>query len=321
MGRYILRRLLWTIAVVLVVTLVTFVIFYVLPSGDPALRFAGKEPTPQVLAQVRQDLGLNHNVVIQYLLYLKRLVFGDRYGWPGLGFSYSTGAAIAPQLWQRALITIQLVLGAAVLWMLIGIPIGVISAMRPRSVFDRASLLTGLVFISTPVFWLGLMLLWLFWSTLGWLPGTGYVAFTTDPVQWAAHMIMPWFTLALLFAAIYARVIRGNMLDTLGEDYIRTARAKGLSERRVITHHALRASIVPVITLLAIDVGTLIGGTVITETVFNLQGLGNWVLEGALNQDLPVTLAVTLVVTIAVSILSLFADIAYAYLDPRVRFK
>jgi peptide/nickel transport system permease protein len=321
MGRYILRRLLWTVVVVLVVTLVTFVIFYVLPSGDPALRFAGKEPTPQVLAQVRQDLGLNHNVAIQYLLYLKRLILGDHYGWPGLGFSYGTGAAIAPQLWQRAQITIQLVLGAAVLWMLIGIPVGVISAMKPRSVFDRVSLVTGLVFISTPVFWLGLMLLWLFWSTLGWLPGTGYVALTTDPAQWAAHMIMPWLTLALLFGAIYARVIRSNMLDTLGEDYIRTARAKGLSERRVITHHALRASIVPVITLLAVDVGTLIGGTIITETVFNLQGLGNWVLEGALNQDLPVTLAVTLVVTIAVSLLSLVADIAYAYLDPRVRFK
>ena len=321
MSRYILRRLLWTIVVVLVVTLVTFVIFYVLPAGDPALRFAGKQPTPQVLAQVRRDLGLNHNVVIQYLLYLKRLVLGDSHGWPGLGFSYGTGAAITPQLWQRAQITLQLVLGAAVLWMLIGIPIGVISAMKPRSLFDRASLVTGLVFISTPVFWLGLMLLWLFWSTLGWLPGTGFVAFTNNPVQWAQHMIMPWFTLALLFAAIYARIIRANMLDTLGEDYIRTARAKGLRERRVITHHALRASIVPVITLLAIDVGTLIGGTVIVESIFNLQGLGNWVLEGALNQDLPVTLAVTLVVTIAVSMLSLLADIAYAYLDPRVRFK
>lgn len=319
MGRYILRRLLWTVVVILVVTLITFVIFYVLPSGDPALRFAGKQPTAQVLAQVRTDLGLNHTVVVQYLLYLKRLVVGDRYGWPGLGFSYSSGAAIAPQLWQRAQITIQLVLGAAVLWMLIGIPVGVVSALRPRSRFDRTSLFVGLVFISTPVFWLGLLMLWLFWSTLGWLPGTGYVAFTNDPIQWAAHMLMPWITLSLAFAAVYARIVRSNMLDTLGEDYIRTARAKGLSERRIVTRHALRASLVPIVTLLAVDIATLIGGTVIVETIFNLQGLGSWVLNGALNQDLPVTLAVTLVATIAVSLLSLVADILYAYLDPRVR--
>lgn len=319
MGRYILRRLLWTVVVILVVTLITFVIFYVLPSGDPALRFAGKQPTAQVLAQVRTDLGLNHTVVVQYLLYLKRLVVGDRYGWPGLGFSYSSGAAISPQLWQRAQITIQLVLGAAVLWMLIGIPVGVFSALKPRSRFDRTSLFVGLVFISTPVFWLGLLMLWLFWSTLGWLPGTGYVAFTNDPIQWAAHMLMPWITLSLAFAAVYARIVRSNMLDTLGEDYIRTARAKGLSERRIVTRHALRASLVPIVTLLAVDIATLIGGTVIVETIFNLQGLGSWVLNGALNQDLPVTLAVTLVATIAVSILSLVADILYAYLDPRVR--
>jgi len=319
MGRYILRRLLWTVVVVLVVTLITFVIFYVLPSGDPALRFAGKEPTPQVLAQVREDLGLNHNVAIQYLLYLKRLVVGDRYGWPGLGFSYGSGAAIAPQLWQRAQITIQLVLGAAVMWILIGIPVGVYSALKPRSAFDRSSLFIGLVFISTPVFWFGLLLLWVFWSTLGWLPGTGYVAFSDNPVQWAGHLFLPWLVLALPFAAVYARIVRSNMLDTLGEDYIRTARAKGLPERRVVAHHALRASVVPIVTLLAVDVATLIGGTVVVERIFNLQGLGSWVLDGALNQDLPVTLAVTLVATIAVCILSLCADVIYAYLDPRVR--
>jgi peptide/nickel transport system permease protein len=319
MGRYIIHRLLWAVVVIVVVTLITFVIFFVLPSGDPALRFAGKEPTQQVLAQVRSDLGLNHNLAYQYVLYLKHLAVGDRYGWPGFGFSYSTGAPIAPQLWQRAQITLQLVLGAAVLWTLIGIPVGVVSALKPRSAFDRSSLFVGLVFISTPIFWLGLMLLWLFWSTLGWLPGTGYVAFTTSPLDWAGHMLLPWITLALGFAAIYARIVRSNMLDTLGEDYIRTARAKGLPERRIVTHHALRASLVPVVTLLAVDVASLIGGTIIIETVFNLQGLGAWVLDGALNEDLPVTLAVTIVGAIAVTILSLVADIAYAYLDPRVR--
>jgi peptide/nickel transport system permease protein len=268
---------------------------------------------------VRRDLGLNHNVAIQYLLYLKRLVVGDKYGWPGLGFSYSTGGAIAPQLWERAQITLQLVIGAAVIWMLIGIPVGVYAALKPRSAFDRTSLLVGLVFISTPSFWLGLILLWLFWHTLGWLPDTGYVPFTASPLSWAGHMLMPWLTLALAFAAIYARIIRGKMLDTLGEDYIRTARAKGLSERRVVRHHALRASLVPIVTLLAVDVATLVGGTVVVETVFNLKGLGSWALTGATNEDFPVTLAVTLVATIAVSLLSLAADVIYAYLDPRVR--
>lgn len=321
MGRYIIRRLLWALVVVLVVTLVTFVIFYVLPSGDPALRFAGKQPTPQILAQVRANLGLNHDVAIQYLLYLKHLVFGDQYGWPGFGYSYSTGEAVAPQVWPHAEITLQLVIGAAILWMLIALPLGVISAMRPRTIFDRSTLVAGLIFISTPVFWLGLLGLWLFWATLGWLPGTGYVPFSSDPSQWFLHMLMPWVTLALGFAAVYARIIRSNMLDALGEDYVRTARAKGLSERRVITHHALRASLVPVVTLLAVDVGVLLGGTVITEEVFNLQGLGYWVLEGALNQDLPVTLAVTLIGTVAITLLSLAADITYAYLDPRVRPK
>jgi len=319
MGRYILRRLLWTVVVILVVTLVTFVIFYVLPSGDPAVRFAGKQPTPQLIEQVRHDLGLNHNVAIQYLLYLKRLVVGDAYGWPGLGFSYSTGAAIGPELWQRAQITLQLVLGAAAIWLLIGIPVGVYAALKPRGVFDRSSLLVGLVFISTPVFWLGYLMLWLFSSALGWLPGTGYVPFTASPLDWFGHMITPWVTLALAFAAIYARIIRSNMLDTLGEDYVRTARAKGLPERRVISHHAMRSSIVPIVTLLAVDIATLIGGTVVIEQVFNLHGLGNWAIYGATTQDLPVTLAVTLVATIAVCILSLAADVIYAYLDPRVR--
>jgi peptide/nickel transport system permease protein len=321
MGRYIVRRLIWTVLVLLIVTLITFVIFFVLPSGDPALRFAGKQPTEQTLAQVREQLGLDRNVVVQYGIYMKNLVLGDEYGWPGLGFSYTDRAPIAPELWQRAQITLQLIIGGAILWLLIGIPVGVLSALKKRSLADRAAMGAALFFVSAPVFWLGLMLLWLFWAKLDWLPGTGFVAFTTSPSQWFQHMLLPWFTLALLFAAIYARVVRGNMLDTLNEDYIRTARAKGLSERRVIGKHALRPSLVPVVTLLAIDLGTLVGGTVITENVFNLQGLGNWVLKGTLDQDLPVTLAVTVVVALCVCLLSLVADILYAYLDPRVRYQ
>jgi peptide/nickel transport system permease protein len=321
MGRYIVRRLIWTLLVLLVVTLITFVIFFVLPSGDPALRFAGKQPTEATLNQVREQLGLDRSLPEQYGIYLRNLILGDEYGWPGLGFSYTDRAPILPELWQRAQITIQLILGGAVLWLLIGIPVGVLSALKKRSIGDRAAMGAALFFVSAPVFWLGLMLLWIFWAKLGWLPGTGFVAFSTDPSLWLQHMLLPWFTLALLFAAVYARVVRGNMLDTLSEDYIRTARAKGLSERRVIGKHALRPSLVPVVTLLAIDLGVLVGGTVVTETVFNLQGLGSWVLKGTLDQDLPVTLAVTVVVALAVCIFSLIADILYAYLDPRVRYQ
>ena len=179
----------------------------------------------------------------------------------------------------------------------------------------------ALFFVSAPVFWLGLLSLYLFWNKLGWLPGTGYVSFGTSPKDWFLHLLQPWFVLALLFAAIYARLVRGNMVDTLSEDYIRTARAKGLSERRVIYRHALRSSLTPVISLLAVDLGVLVGGTIVTESVFNLQGLGQWVLVGTTDQDLPVTLAVTTLVAIVVSLMSLLGDIVYAYLDPRVRYK
>ena len=321
MGRYIIRRLLWTVLVVVLVTLLTFVIFFVMPKGDPATRFAGKSPTPELLQEVKESLGLDKSVPEQYGLFLKRLVVGDEYGWPGLGKSFQTKQAVKPELVQRAQVTITLIIGGAILWLAIGIPVGVISALRRGSALDRISMGTALFFVSAPVFWLGLLSLYVFWKKLGWLPGTGYVSFGSDPWAWFSHMFLPWMVLALLFAAIYARVVRGNMIDVMTEDYIRTARAKGLSERRVVLKHELRTGITPVITLLAIDLGVLVGGTIVTETVFNLQGLGNWLLVAAQNNDLPVTLAVTVLVAAAVSILSLVADILYAVLDPRVRYQ
>ncbi len=321
MARYIVRRVLWMILVIVAVTLLTFVIFFVLPSTDPAVAFAGKQPTDEIVAQVRHQLGLDHNVFMQYLIYLKHLFTGDQYGWPGFGFSYNNRDAIRDELFQRAQVTLVLIIGAAILWLAIGIPVGVISAIKRRTWIDRTLMGFALIGISAPVFWLGLISLYVFWQRLGWLPGTGYVPFTQNPADWFTHMILPWCVLALLFAAIYARIVRGNMLDTLTEDYIRTARAKGLTERRVIGRHALRASLTPVVTLLAIDLGTLVGGALVTETVFNLQGLGSWAYEAANQNDLPVALAVTVLTAFVITFLALLVDIVYAWLDPRVRLR
>jgi len=321
MGRYIIRRLLWTVLVVLLVTMLTFIIFFVMPKGDPATRFAGKSPTPELIQEVKQSLGLDKSVPEQYGLFLKRLVVGDEYGWPGLGKSFQTKQAVRPELIQRAQVTITIIIGGALLWLAIGIPVGVISALKRGTAWDRIAMGTALFFVSAPVFWLGLLSLYVFWKKLGLPTETGYVAFTSSPTTWFWHMLLPWLVLALLFAAIYARIVRGNMIDVMSEDYVRTARAKGIPERQVVMRHELRSGITPVITLLAIDLGVLVGGTIVTETVFNLQGLGNWLLVAAQNNDLPVTLAVTVLVAAAVSLLSLVADILYAVLDPRVRYR
>ena len=320
MTRYIIRRLIYVVGVMLAVTFVAFVIFFLLPSSDPAVTFAGRNPTPELVAQVKEQLGLDKPWPVQYLLYVKRLVLGDEYGWPGFGLSYNTRSPVHDEIFQRAKVTLTLAIGGAILWLLIGIPIGVISALKRRTWVDRSAMGFALVGVSAPVFWLGLVALWVFWQQLGWLPGTGYVEFTDSPSQWFLHMIMPWCVLAILFAAIYARVTRGNLIDTMSEDYIRTARAKGLPERQVVTKHGLRAGLTPIITLLGIDLALLVGNSVVTETVFNLPGLGNYVLVSTNNGDLPAVLAVVVLAAFAVAILSLISDIAYAYLDPRVRY-
>jgi peptide/nickel transport system permease protein len=321
MGRYVIRRLLWAGLVVLIVTLLTFVIFYVMPPGDPAVRFAGKQPTPELIAQVREQLGLDKSLPEQYVLFLKRLVTGDEYGWPGLGFSFDSRTPIIDEIKQRTPRTVSLALGAALIWLVMGVTIGIISALKRRSLADRLAMGFALFGISAPVFWLGLLALWFFVQKAGIDEfSTGYVPFAENPYQWFTHLILPWTVLALLYAAFYARMTRGNLIDTLGEDYIRTARAKGLPERTVIMKHGLRASLTPIVTMFGMDIALLIGGAVITETVFNIQGLGNWAVSSAASADLPAVVGVTLVLAIAVALMSLIVDILYAYLDPRVRY-
>jgi peptide/nickel transport system permease protein len=321
MGRYIARRLIYVVVVVLVITLVTFLIFFKLPPGDPATRFAGKQPTPEILAQVKKQLGLDQPTYVQYGRFVKKIFVGDEYGWPGFGFSYNTRSAIHDELLTRAVVTFQLAAGAAVVWLFIGITIGIISALRRRSYFDRVSMGFALFGVSAPVFWLGLMALYIFWQKLAVLPGTGLPqGFSQDPLDWFLHLIMPWFVLALLFAAFYARMVRGNLIETMSEDYIRTARAKGLTERTVVGKHALRASLTPVVTMFGMDFGLLLGGAIVTETVFNLPGLGTYVYKAITGTDLPVILAVTVFAAFAVTFMNLVVDIIYAYLDPRVRY-
>jgi len=320
MGTYIARRLLYVLFVVLVITLLTFLIFYILPPTDPAVAFAGKQPTPETIAQVREQFGLDKPIYQQYFQFVRNIVLGDEYGWPGLGFSFDSRSPVRTELFRRAPITIQLASGAAIVWLLIGIPVGVVSALKRRSVVDRAAMGFALFGISAPVFWLGLLALYVFWQRLGVAPGTGYVPFSESPVQWFQHLIMPWIVLSLLYAAFYARMVRGNLIETMGEDYIRTARAKGLSERSVIMKHGLRSSLTPIVTMFGLDFGLLLGGAVITESVFNLQGLGSYVVGAVLGGDLPVILGLSVIAAFFVTFLNFLVDVIYAYLDPRVRF-
>jgi peptide/nickel transport system permease protein len=320
MAFYIARRLFWTLIVVAAVIGITFVVFYLLPAGDPALRFAGKNPNPQELMLIRERLGLDKPWYVQFVKFLGRFFTGDRYGWPGLGYTFSGQTSVLSLITERAPRTLFLIAGAAILWLFSGVAIGIISAVKRRTVVDRAAMGFALFGISAPVFWLGLMGLYIFWRQLGWSGGTGYVSPLDSPTGFISHMWLPWVVLAMLYAAFYARMTRNNLLETLGEDYIRTARAKGLTESRVIFKHGLRASLTPIVTMFGLDIALLVGGAVITESVFNLQGLGYLAINGALTQDLPTVLGVVMLTAVAVALMNLVVDVLYALIDPRVRY-
>jgi peptide/nickel transport system permease protein len=319
MLRYVIRRLMWVVFVMVLITLFAFLIFYVLPPGDPAVAFAGRVPTADTIAEVKKIFGLDHPIWYQYGLFVKHLFLGDQFGWPGFGFSFSSRQAVRPEILQGAFVTLQLAIGAAVIWLLMGIPIGVISALKRGTVVDRGAMGFALFGVSAPVFWLGLMALYIFWFKLHWAAGTGFTQFTDDPFQWFTHLIMPWFVLAFLFAASYARITRGSMLETMSEDYIRTARAKGLPERTVVFKHGLRSSLIPVATLFGLDFGQLVGGAIVTERVFNIPGLGNFTVQAVRRGDLPVVMAIVVFAALGITIMSLVVDVLYTYLDPRVR--
>jgi peptide/nickel transport system permease protein len=319
MGRYIIRRLLWVIVLLIVVSAVTFVIFYTLPSADPAVLRAGRSPNPALIASIRHNLGLDKPVYTQYWLYIKNVVLHFNFG-----YSYQFSQPVRQEIFQRLPATISLTVGAALVWLLIGLPIGILSAIRRGSVMDRAAMGGALLAISAPVYWLGLVTLYLFSSDIGVIhifDGSGtYTGLTANPGRWFGSLVLPWLVLAASFAAFYSRLLRANLIETMSEDYIRTARAKGLSERRVILRHGVRAAITPIVTVLGLDIGILMGGAVLTETVFNIPGVGRLAYEGIENADLPVIQGTVLFGAFFIVIANLVVDIAYAFLDPRVRY-
>ena len=319
MVRYIVRRLLWVVVLLFLVTFLTFIIFYTLPSADPAQLRAGRQPNPELVQQIRENLGLSDPWYQQYFNYTKDLVLHF-----DLGYSYQNNYAVKDQIFDRLPASISLAIGAAVVWLLLGITIGVISAVRSRSVLDRALMGVALVAISAPVYWLGLVALYLFSNDIGQFPlfmGAGsYVPFSEDPWLWFGSLIMPWFVLAAAFAAFYARLVRGSMIEVMSEDYIRTARAKGLSERRVIYRHGLRSAITPVVTAAGLDIGILLGGTILVETVFNVPGVGRLAFDAIQNADLPMIQGTVLIGAFFIIIANLVVDVLYAFLDPRVRY-
>jgi peptide/nickel transport system permease protein len=316
---YIIRRLIWMVVLLLVISAITFLIFYALPSGDPAALRAGRQGSPELIAQIRHTLGLDQSLPVQYWRYMKGIVLHFDFG-----YSYQNNAAVREQIFDRLPATISLTVGAVVVWLAIGLPIGIISAVKRRSILDRVTMTGALLAISAPVYWLGLVVLYLFSNDIGVWPifdGAGtYQPISQDFSAWFGSLIMPWFVLAASFAAFYARLMRSSLTETLGEDYIRTARAKGIGERRVILHHGVRSAITPIVTVLGLDIGVLLGGAILTESVFNIPGIGRLAFDSIQHSDFAVIQGTVLIGAFFIVIANLVVDIAYAFLDPRVRY-
>jgi len=325
MGRYLIRRTLFGILVLVVITQVTFFIFIKLPPGDPAYRLAGKDKSDEVLAQIRHNIGLDQGYWVMYGRFVKGLVpwpgEADEFLDPDIYYSWSNKVEVKEEIVERLPVTVTLTIGAVILWLLMGIPLGILSAVKRRSAADRAGMTFALLGVSIPTFVLGLLLNYVFWYKLGWAPPTGFdLGDSLWQSVWEGKFLLAWITLAVTSAAFYTRVVRGNMLETLSEDYIRTARAKGLSERRVTYKHALRASLTPVVTMLGLDIAGLLGGAVITENIFNLRGIGDYALASLDLTDFPAVMAVTILAAFFIVVANLIVDVIYAALDPRVRY-
>jgi peptide/nickel transport system permease protein len=314
---FMIRRLLTGIVVVWLVATGAFFLFFARPVDTVARQIAGRAATPAILAEVLRNLGLNQPIMVQYWHFLRNTVTGN------LGYSYYYGESVDTMLKQDLPPTASLVAGGVVLWLIAGLTVGIISATRARSLFDRFSNVAVLVGLSMPVFVIGELLILVVFLPLNehgirWID-TGYAGPTQGISTWVGHMILPWITLAAVQAAVYTRLSRGQLLDTLGEDYIRTARAKGLSERRVIFRHGVRAALTPVVSQLGVDVGQLLGGVVVTESVFGLGGLGEVTVQAIDQDNLPVIIGFVIVAAAFVVVANIIVDLVYALLDPRVR--
>jgi peptide/nickel transport system permease protein len=320
MTRYIIRRILWAIVLFIAVTMVTYIIFFIIPA-DPARLSVGQRATPDEVERARHFLGLDRPVPVQYGLFLKRLVIDH-----SLGRSFTNRVDVTHTILDDAPVTAAVVFGGAILWMLIALPIGILSALRPRSLLDRFAMVFVLIGISAPVVWIGLIFQWTFGYKWAILPNAGYCDLINPapgtcggPWPWFQHLILPWMTFAVLFAAIYVRMIRANVMDTLNEDFVRTARAKGAPEQDVIVKHVLRNALLPVVTMLGMDIGIALGGAIFTESIFGLHGLGKLVVTAYGTFDLPTIQGVVVFATICVIVFNLIVDLLYAWIDPRIR--
>jgi peptide/nickel transport system permease protein len=323
MFRYLVRRLLWAALLFIVITFVTFVVFFMAPT-DPARAVCGGENAkPECIRLATEKLGLDKPIIVQYGKFLKRLVV-DR----SLGTSFSTGVSVNEEIKEAAPVTASLVFGGAVLWLMIGLLVGVFSALKPRSLIDRVAMIFVLIGVSAHPVWIGLIFSYFFGYKWHVTPIANYANFFGAPAdsgqpggpwQWFYHMILPWWTFAILFAALYVRMIRANVMETMNEDYVRTARAKGAPERRVLRVHVLRNALLPVVTMLGMDIGVALGGAIFTENVYQLPGLGRIAIVAINNDDLAVVQGVVVFATVAILFFNLIVDLLYAWIDPRIR--
>jgi peptide/nickel transport system permease protein len=318
--RYLIRRVLWAILLFFAVTIVSYILFFIIPA-DPARLVAGKGARPADVARAAKFIGTDKPIYDQYYIFVKRLIVHQ-----DLGHSFYNRQGVNQIIKDAAPVTASLVLGGAFFWMLLALPVGILSALRPRSLLDRASMTFVLIGISAHPIWIGLIFAYFIGYKWGITPITNYADFFNPPpgqpggpVQWAYHMILPWATFMILFAALYVRMIRANVMETLNEDYVRTARAKGAPETTVMRSHVLRNAMLPVVTMLGMDIGLALGGAVFTETVYSLPGLGRTAVQALNNYDIPTVQGVIVFATIVIIGFNLIVDLLYAWIDPRIR--
>jgi peptide/nickel transport system permease protein len=314
MGRFIIRRLIGMVFVLFAVSVLTFLIFNVIPNGDPAARMAGKNSTPETIEQIRETWHFNDGLPAQYVYTMKQIFSGEL-------VSYNNGTNVWDEIKKGAPRTFALGIGAAIIWMALGVALGLYSAVRAGRFSDRILTVLALIGVSMPVFWVGALMNYYLGYKAGIFPNGGYVEIGAGGVgQWLYHLILPWTALAILFIGVYSRILRSNILDTINDDYVRTARAKGISERQVLVRHVLRNSLIPIVTLWGLDFGLVIaGGAVLTESVFDLQGIGQYFADAIGQLDVPPVLEVTIIGAFFIVILNTIVDIVYAVLDPRIR--
>jgi peptide/nickel transport system permease protein len=312
-ARFIIRRLVAMVLVLFAISILTFAIFNVIPAGDPAVRMAGKSATPITINAINEQWGFDEPVYVQYVKTMGKVFSGSL-------VSYITQRNVIEEIRKAVPRTFALAIGAAVIWMFFSVILGLYTAVKAGQFSDRFLTVLALIGISMPVFWVGALMSYYLGFKAGIFPNGGYTPLTEDPVDWVYHLILPWTALSLLFIGIYSRVLRSNVLDTMNEDYVRTARAKGISERQVLVRHVLRNSMIPIVTLWGLDFGAVLGGgAILTETVFDLQGVGQYAADSVSQLDVPPVLAVTLFGAFFIVFLNTIVDIIYAWLDPRIR--